>query len=394
MNILVIGSGLMGPAAAYNALSDPQVSLVTLLDMDEGQLATAAARLHQLVTNGKRLETAALDLSDQTAVANIMARHDAIVAALPSSAIPMGIRAAVAARTPWIDLSWPPPSELPELEKLVVENGALVIPGCGVEPGLTEIMARYIAEKLDTVDELHIKCGGIPAQPSGPLSYKIVFGGRRLPLREADARIAENGGLRTVPRYSGVETFTVEGVGEVEAWHEGFMPWLLELDVLKDLKLGTQKTVRWPGYASKVSLLKEMGLLSLEPLSVDGVQVAPKAVLDAVMYPHVQMASEDRDITILRVEAHGCKKGRPRRYRVDMLDRYDEETGFTSMARVTAFTGAIVARMVARGDLRATGWVTPEKLITDGLFQQLVAALAEAGITFTLTKEKSKPLTG
>lgn len=49
-----------------------------------------------------------------------------------------------------------------------------------------------------------------------------------------------------MPRDSGVETLHVAGVGEVEAWHEGFMPWLLELDVLKALKLGTQKTVRWP----------------------------------------------------------------------------------------------------------------------------------------------------
>ena len=110
------------------------------------------------------------------------------------------------------------------------EKGVLVIPGCGVEPGLTEIMARGLAEKLDTVEELHIKCGGIPAVPIGPLQYKIVFGGQRLPLRELPARIAEDGALVEVPRYSGVETFDVAGVGEVEAWHEGFMPWLLELE--------------------------------------------------------------------------------------------------------------------------------------------------------------------
>jgi len=36
-----------------------------------------------------------------------------------------------------------------------------------------------------------------------------------------------------------------------------------------------------------------------------------------------------------------------------MVDRYDDVLGFTSMARTTAFTGAIVARMIARGDLKA-----------------------------------------
>jgi lysine 6-dehydrogenase len=391
MKILVIGAGLMGPAAAYNAMSDPKVKSVTLADMDPNQLAAAQARLAPL-PGGDKVHAVALDLADQAMAEKLMAGHDAVVAALPSTVIPLGITAAAAARVPWVDLSWPPNDELPALQQRVADAGSLVIPGCGVEPGLTEIIARHLAEKLDRVDELHIKCGGIQATPSGPLSYKIVFGGKRLPLREYSARIAENGALREVPRYSGVETFAFDGVGEVEAWHEGFMPWLLELDALKELKLGTQKTVRWPGYAAKASALRELGLLSVQPVEVDGAAVAPKHVVDAVLYPHVKMEAEDRDLTILRVEVAGLRKGNPRRLRVDMLDRFDEELGFTSMARVTAYTGAIVARMAARGAIKATGWVTPEKVITGKLFDRLMEELATAGIRFTLTDEKTRQL--
>lgn len=392
MQILVLGSGLMGPAAAYNALTDAQVAQVTLADKDAAQLAAAAAKLKPLLANPARLETAVIDLADQQATAALIARHDAVVAALPSAVIPQGVRAAVAARTPWIDLSWPADAELPELKRLAAESGTLIIPGCGVEPGLTEIMARYVAEKLDRTDELHIKCGGIPVEPDGPLNYRIVFGGKRLPLREYDARIAEDGALRPVPRYSGVETLHVAGVGEVEAWHEGFMPWLLELDSLKTIKLGTQKTVRWPGYAAKATTLRELGLLSMKPIDVDGVQVAPKYVVDAALYPHVKLRAEERDLTVFRVEVCGEKAGFPRRYSIDMVDRYDETLGFTSMARVTAFTGAIVARMAARGAFTATGWVTPEKLLAGDLFRELVAELAKAGVTLTETVEKTGKL--
>lgn len=391
MHILVIGSGLMGPAAAYNAMSDPAVKTVTLADMDPVQLIAAQTRLAAL-PGGEKIRTVALDLRNQEQASAVISAADAVVAAIPSTAIDLGVRAAATAGTPWVDLSWPPADQLEPLRRLVEEKGTLVIPGCGVEPGLTEIMARHLAEKLDTVEELHIKCGGIPAVPSGPLHYKIVFGGRRLPLREASARIAQDGSLVDVPRYSGVETFDVAGIGEVEAWHEGFMPWLLELDALKDLKLGTQKTVRWPGYAAKVTALRELGLLSMSPVEVDGVQVAPKAVVDAILYPHVRMGEDDRDITIFRVEATGKKNGRSRTYRIDMVDRYDEELGFTSMARVTAYTGAIVARMIARGDLQAAGWVTPEKVITGPLFDRLVEELADAGVVFTVTRESRKDL--
>jgi lysine 6-dehydrogenase len=274
----------------------------------------------------------------------------------------------------------------------VEAEGGLVVPGCGVEPGLTEIMARHLAEKLDRIDELHIKCGGIPEKPAPPLGYKIVFGGRQLPLREGEAFVCKNGELETVPRYSGAHAVHFPGVGECEAWQEGFMPWLMELDVLKDLKLGTQMTVRWPGYAEKVTVLRDLGMFSPEPIDVAGVQVAPKALLDALLYPYVKLEEDEIDITCFRVEAIGEKKGRRRKYKIEMVDWYDEELGFTSMARTTAMTGAIVARMIARGDLEAQGFVTPEKIVAGKAFDILVDELAAANIRFEITAEKVKPL--
>lgn len=391
MKILVLGSGLMGPAAAFNAMSDPQVSVVTICDMDKGQLKAAKAKLGGL-PGGEKLTTQLLDLSDQAAATQLIEDFDVVVAALPRPAIPLGIRAAVSANRPLVDLSWPAETEIAELRALVEDSGALVILGCGVEPGLTEIMARYLIGKLDRVDELHIKCGGIPENPEPPLGYKIVFGGTMLPLRDYDGFEVRNGELVPVPRYSETETVTFEGVGECEAWHEGFMPWLMDLEELQGLRSGTQKTVRWPGYAAKVNTLKEMGLLGLDPIEVDGVQVAPKKLLDALLYPKVKLQEGEKDITVLRVDAIGQKKGFPRQFRIDMVDHYDDELNFTSMARTTAMTGAIVARMIAHGDLQAQGFLTPEQIITDQLFEKLVDELAAINIHFDMFTEKRKTL--
>ena len=387
MRILVLGSGLMGPAAAFNALSDPDVSGVTLCDIDEHQLAAAQSKLKAL-EGGHRLSTVALDLSDQRAAIRLMAEYDAIVGALPWGAVVTGIRAAVAAGTPLVDLARPLEAELPDLRREVQVGGDLVILGCGVEPGLTEIWARHLAEELDQVEQLHIKCGGIPEHPAPPLGYKIVFGGRYLPLREEDAHVVENGELKLVPRYSGVERVFFPEVGECEAWHEGFMPWLMDLEVLKGLKLGTQKTVRWPGYAAKATVLKELGLLSEEPLDVDGVRIVPKRVVDAVLYPRVKLEEGERDITLFRVEAVGESEGVRHRLEVEMVDRYDDTLGFTSMARTTAFTAAIVARMIARGEIKAKGLWTPEQVITGPLCDELLAELAAVNVRFAQTIEK------
>lgn len=391
MKMMVLGSGLMGPAAAYIGLRDPNVTEVVLADMRRDSLEAAQTRLSKLVST-ERLRLQQVDLADEAAATAALKQVDVVVAALPSSVVALGVRAAVAAKTHWVDLSWVPQAELPALRPAIEEAGIIALFGCGVEPGLTEIMARFVAEKLERVDELHIKCGGIPAEPTPPLGYKIVFGGTRLPLRATQAHVVDGGELKQVPRYSGVEPVEFAGVGLCEAWHEGFMPWLLDLDALKGLQVGTQKTVRWPGYAEKVTALRELGLLGTDPIQVHGVSVAPKDVVDAALYDQVRMQEQDRDITTFRVEAVGEKNGFPARYGVEMVDRYDERTGFTSMARVTAFTGAMIGRMVAGGEIDGRGVLTPEKVITGKLFDRLVSELAAEEVRFVYTRQKARLL--
>ncbi|MCL4300617.1 MAG: saccharopine dehydrogenase NADP-binding domain-containing protein [Anaerolineae bacterium] len=387
MKILILGSGLMGPAAAFNAMNEPEVEQVLIGDASPAQLDTAVRKLAGK-PGVEKLRPIPLDLNDGGVASELIGACDAVVAALPRSASILGIRAALQAGVPLVDLTWPAEEHMPGLRQEVEAARGLIIPGCGVEPGLTEIMARHLAEQLDRVDELHIKCGGIPEIPAPPLGYKIVFGGQQLPLREQDGPTVEAGRLKLVPRYSGVEAVTFPGVGELEAWHETFMPWLLDLPVFKNLQTGTQKTVRWPGFAAKATLLKELGLLSLEPVEVEGVKVAPKKLLDALLYPQVALKEGERDITVLRVEVKGEKDGQPYTYKVEMVDRYDETTGFTSMARTTAFTGAIITRMVARGEIPERGLLTPEQVITGPRFERLVGELAAAKVSFTLTTER------
>ncbi len=391
MRILILGSGLMGPAAAFQALSDPAVAGVTLCDLHQAQLAEAVRRLPQLGEND-RFATAELDITDQAAALGLMVDHDVAISALPQPASAAAIRAALRARRPLVDLTRPPQDEVAGLAREVKMAGGLAIIGCGVDPGLTEIIGRYLAEQLDRIDTLHSKCGGIPEKPEPPLGYKIVFGGRELPLHETEALVLEKGKLCRVPRYSGMEAVHFEGIGEVEAFHESFMPWLLELPVFKSLREGSQKTLRWPGYAQKIGVLRDLGLLGREPVELNGARVVPRDFLNALLAPRVRMTRTERDLTLFRVEATGEKNGRPRRYRVVMADRYDKKLKMTSMARVTAFTAAIVARMAARGDIRAAGLLPPEQVVAGALFDRLLAELAKHGIRFELTTERVDPL--
>lgn len=380
MRLLILGCGLMGPAAAYNAAHDEGVSQVTLCDRQQPSLDRAKKLLDNLGVAGK-VATARLDIGDRQATQGLIASHDVVISALPQFLSAAAIGAANAADRPLVDLTLPPTAELPALKQETAEAGNLVVIGCGVDPGLSEIMGRSLAERIDRVLELHIKCGGIPEEPKPPLGYKIVFGGSQMPLREEQATMAENGRIKRVPRYSGLESFDFPEVGKLEAYHEGFLPWMLDLPCLKGLQQGTTKTVRWPGYTKKIRVLQEIGLLGEQPVEVDGVQVVPKHLLDRLLARHVTMDEQERDLLVFKVEVKGERDGAAATLCVQTLVRFDRQTGFTAMARVTAYTAAIVARMVGRGEFKCSGLLTPEQLVVGAHLVHLTNELARTGIT-------------
>lgn len=379
----------MGPAAAYNALLDRAVTRVTLADRDSAQLERARTHLER-VANAAALHTVILELSDREQTARLIGEHDVVLGALPWTASVMALEAAFDARVAFVDLAIPSDADIPVVRRRAEHAQMLVVLGAGLEPGLTEIWARHLSIGLDVVDELHIKVGGVPEVPSGPLGYRIVFGGREMPLREADALVIHECQPQLAARYSEAEPVDFPGIGRLEAWHEGVLPWILDLPEFGQLHSASQKTIRWPGYAERITMLKDMGMLSSLPIDVRGTMVAPKDVLDAVLYPHVRLREGEGDITLFRVDVVGRIGERIVRRRVDMVDRIDRNLGFTSMARTTAFTGAIIARMIARGDVKGTGAVTSELVVTGGLFEQLVVELAHQGVVFIVTDESDE----
>jgi lysine 6-dehydrogenase len=383
MKILVAGSGLMGPAVVWNVLGDPDVTEVTVCDADPRKLEACIARVASR-PRAHKLHSRRIDLADTAAATEMLGTHDAAISALPLAATKLAMDAAVRAGVPLVDMSRVPDVQFAPLRERFRDARAPIVCGAGLEPGLTEIFARSLAERLDVATELHIKCGGVPERPTPPLGYKIVFGGDALPLQDSDGLEIRDGQLVPVTRYSGLETVHFAGVGAFEAWHEGFMPWMLEVPALRHLRTATQKTIRWPGYAAKVTVLKELGLLSMDPLDVDGVLVAPKRVVDAALRSKVFMNDDDLDVTLFRVDVMGRRGGEPVALRAEMIDRRDTASAFTSMARTTAFTAAIIGRMAGARLFPPgmVGLVTPEQVVVGPLLDRLVSELATAGIRF------------
>jgi lysine 6-dehydrogenase len=92
----------------------------------------------------------------------------------------------------------------------------------------------------------------------------------------------------------------------------------------------------------------DLGLWDTRPIRVGDGEVVPREVFHVLFEPKVTFPG-DKDIVIVRVKAVGKKGGRDAEAVVELIDYFDEGTGFTAMERATGWSAAIVAEMMAHG---------------------------------------------
>jgi saccharopine dehydrogenase-like NADP-dependent oxidoreductase len=147
-----------------------------------------------------------------------------------------------------------------------------------------------------------------------------------------------------------------------------------------------EKTLRWPGHAEKMRMLRETGFLSQQPMDVAGSRVRPYDLTTRLLFDAWRLREGEADLTVMRVEAEGTIGGARRTATWDLYDEADPATGYHSMARVTGFPCAVVAAMLARAELKRPGVQAPEALAGDDrFFDRMMQELRARGVTITRT---------
>jgi lysine 6-dehydrogenase len=350
----VLGGGRQGTAAAYDMARFGDAKEVLIADIDRRAAEASAERVNTLLKTSAA-EAAELDVTDVDALESFLGGVDSFLSAVPYWLNPTITTVAIRSRACMCDLGGNTDLVLEQLklDESAKDAGVAIIPDCGQVPGMGTSLAVYAMSKLDRTDHLYMWDGGNDQHPKPPFNYICTFNIAGLTNEYyGEAIFLRDGKVTRVPTFQAEDYEEIEfpePIGPMEAFVAGggtsTAPWTFEGEV----QTYQNKTLRWKGHFDQWKTIIDMGLLDLEPVHIKGIEVVPRDVFHACVGPKITATDEDRDLVIVRVKAVGDKDGKAAEAVVEVIDYYDEATGFTAMERTTGWHGAIVSIMNARG---------------------------------------------
>jgi saccharopine dehydrogenase (NAD+, L-lysine forming) len=381
MKLLILGAGGVGSAAARIAARRPFPTKVIVADYDPARAEAAVT-----ATADDRFVAARLDASDEAAITRLIETEqlDAVLGATdPRFTMPI-FRAALAAGVDYLDmamsLSRPHPSEPyartgvmlgDEQFALASEwdaRGRLALVGMGVEPGLSDVFARYAADHLfREIDELGVRDGAnLEVAGLGESAFAPTFSiwttieeCLNPPVIWEKAR-----GWFTTEPFSEPEIFDFpEGIGPVECVnveHEEvlLMPrWVAAKRVTFKYGLGTE-------FIDVLKALHKLGLDRTEKVQVGNVTVSPRDVVAACLPDPATLGDRMTGKTCAGLWVRGTgKDGQPRStylYHVVDNEWTMREYGSQAVVWQTAVNPVIALELIATGTWHGTGVLGPE----------------------------------
>jgi len=378
MNILVIGVGGVGSAFAAVAQRRTFFERIVLADVDPARAEAVAARL-----DDGRLSAARVDASNTANIVALAREHraDAILNATDPRFNPQIFAAAFEARATDLDmamtLSEPHPEEpyakpgvkLGDAQFAQGERwrdaGLLALVGIGVEPGLSDVFARYAADHLFAdIDEVAVRDGanlvveGYGFAPTFSI-WTTIEECLNPPL------VWERGrGFYTTEPFSEPEVFEFPaGIGPIECVnveHEEVVLVPRELDCGRvTFKYGLGEE-----FIDVLKTLHKLGLDSTEPVSVRGVEVAPRDVVAAALPDPATLGDRMQGKTCAGTLVTGRgQDGEPRAtylYHVSDNEETMREYGAQAVVLQTALNPVVALELLSRGTWSGIGVKGPE----------------------------------
>jgi saccharopine dehydrogenase-like NADP-dependent oxidoreductase len=385
MRVLVVGTGGVGAAVAAVAKRRDFFEQMTFADLDPARPQAVVER-----EGDGRFVAAQVDASDPASLVGLLRETDAdaVLNAADPRFNPPILEAAFDYGCTYLDMAMTlsGPGVMLGAEELEAherwqERGLLALAGIGVEPGLADVFARYAADQLfDEIDEVGVRDGadlvveGYDFAPTFSI-WTTIEECLNPPLVWEKER-----GFYTTEPFSEPELFEFpEGIGVIECVnveHEEVVLVPREVDcrrVTFKYGLGTE-------FIDVLRTLHKLGLDSTEPVSVRGVDVAPRDVVAAALPDPATLGDRMRGRTCAGTLVTGKRKdgsdGAVYLYHVADNERTMREYGHQAVVLQTAINPVVALELLAAGRWEGTGVLGSEAFPPDP-FLELLAAYGE-----------------
>jgi saccharopine dehydrogenase-like NADP-dependent oxidoreductase len=402
MNVLIFGgSGKIGAAVAWDLAKEEDVETVGIIGRREVALQKTLAWI-----NNPKVRSYVVDVADTQAIKNLMQRHNVCVIALPDRKTSYKVvEMAIENGMNIVDMleeyhRRPDPYEIEGLEipagmsiddygewlhEKAMKHGVTFLDGMGFAPGISNITLGEGIRKLDKAESAIARVGGIPSKDSAerhPLKYMITWAFEHV-LREYMIRVKviKNGKIVEVDATSDLEEFRFTEFGQDEALECAITPGMPSFIYTRpNLLEFSEKTIRWQGHWQGVQVLKECGMLDLQPIEMRGLKIAPREFLLSVIEPKLRPFASDTDVCVMWNTVVGIRNGQQTKINYYLWNEADTKNEISAMARVTGFSAAIGALFIDRGMITSKGIVPPEDSIKGELYDSFMDELKKREI--------------
>jgi len=378
MRIMVVGAGGVGRAIAAIAAHRDFFEHLVLCDVDANRARQAAESI-----DDPRITSEAVDASDEAALVELAReqRISVIVNACDPRFNPSIFGAAFSAGCTYLDMAMTlssPHRERPheacgvklgDLQFAQDEHwrgaGRLALVGIGVEPGLSDVFARYAADHLFShVDEVGVRDGanltvdGFDFAPTFSIWTTIEECLNPPVIWERDR------GWFTTPPFSEPETFDFpEGIGPVECVNVEHEEVLL-IPRWVDCTRVTFKYGLGDEFIEILRTLHKLGLDRTDKVRVGSVEVSPRDVVASILPNPAELGDRMHGLTCAGTWVKGTgTNGKPRDvYLYHVVDNDDVMSRYGSQAVVwqTAINPVVALELLANGTWEGAGVLGPE----------------------------------
>lgn len=340
---LVLGSGIVGRAAAWDL--SRRGHHVSIADAN----ATAAARVGEELGIPWRQ----IDVTDGPALDEAMGGIDTVVSAVPYLFGEMVATRAIENRCHYFDFGGNPTIVKRQLllDPAAREADVAVVPDCGLAPGLANVLAAGLisAAPGDSIDDVQIRVGVLPQEPTGTLGYQLAFYAGGLINEYAEpCEIIHNGSVDTVEPLTRFEEIDWVGEGDyLEAFSTAGGTSTMCQDYAGRVGELEYKTLRYPGHGHVFASLRELGFFDTAEHTFGSVRIPPRTVLLDLLTE--RLPSGEPDLTLIDVQVSAPSYSAELR----LEDVADEQ--FSSLARTTAFPATALCDLIVRGAIGFRG---------------------------------------